>query len=183
LAITGTPGEVETLDPSYRVQKSKFFKQGKMFALLYSEALGNNAQLLDNANVSTVRYGQYVYSQIRRFVVVQEKRGFCYACPIFTYGGRATTKSGVKPSEHAIIHIQGEWPRLMQGETTLEKKPIAVVPAAPDVKLSAASRINFGIHHPIQHNVKVKDLGTVCNEDMPTLIGYWRMEQEISMNN
>lgn len=177
-AIRGTPGEAETLDPEYRVQNSRFFKKGKMFAILFSEPLGNDTQQLDNANVSTVMYGQHVYSQIRRFVVVQERRGFCYACPIFTYGGRATTKSGVEPLEHAIIHIQGTRPRLVPGEATLEKKSIAVVPAGSSVRLAPASRINFGIQHPIQHNVKVKDLGTVCDEDMPYLIGYFRMEND-----
>ena len=98
--------------------------------------------------------------------------------PIYTYGGRATTKSGVEPSEHAIIYTRGTWPKLVRGEAALEKKPIAVVPAAPDVWLALASRIKFGIQYPIQHNVKVKDLGTVCDEDMPNLIGYCRMEMD-----
>ena len=98
--------------------------------------------------------------------------------PIFTYGNRATTKSGVEPSEHAIVHIQGTRPWLVPGETTLEKKSIAVVPAGSGVRLAPASRINFGIQHPIQHNVKVKDLGTVCVEDMPYLIAYFRMERD-----
>ena len=102
--------------------------------------------------------------------------------PIFTYGNRATTKSGVEPSEHAIIYILGTMPKLVLGEAPLEKKSIAVVPAGSGVWLSPASRINFGIQHPIQHNVKVKDLGTVRDEDMPTLIGYFRMEKD-RMNN
>lgn len=84
-AIRGTPGEAETLDPEYRVQNSRFFKKGKMFAILFSEPLGNDTQQLDNANVSTVIYNQHVYSQIRRFVVVQERRGFCYAWFVHTW--------------------------------------------------------------------------------------------------
>ena len=42
--------------------------------------------------------------------------------------------------------------------------------------LSRASRIYFGIHHPIQYNVKVKDLGYVHPEWMPAFLGYWNME-------
>ncbi|RII19067.1 hypothetical protein CUC08_Gglean001730 [Alternaria sp. MG1] len=42
--------------------------------------------------------------------------------------------------------------------------------------LSIASRIYFGIHHPIQYNVKVKDLGYVHPESMATFSGYWKME-------
>lgn len=42
--------------------------------------------------------------------------------------------------------------------------------------LSPSSRIFFGIHHPIQHNVKVKDLGYVHPDWMPAFLGYWSME-------
>lgn len=43
--------------------------------------------------------------------------------------------------------------------------------------IDRASRINFGIHHPIQYNVKVKDLGMVPPEYMQRLLGYWQEEQ------
>lgn len=33
----------------------------------------------EDDDVSTVMYGEQVFSQIRRFVVVKEARGFCYA--------------------------------------------------------------------------------------------------------
>lgn len=39
--------------------------------------------------------------------------------------------------------------------------------------LSLDSRIFFGIHHPIQHNVKSKHLGEVLQEDMPNLMRHW----------
>lgn len=42
--------------------------------------------------------------------------------------------------------------------------------------LSLASRIYFGIHHPIQFNVKVKDIGHVHPDWLPTFLGYWKME-------
>jgi len=42
--------------------------------------------------------------------------------------------------------------------------------------LPAASRIYFGVYHPIQYNVKVKDLGVVLQDCLPTFIGYWNME-------
>jgi hypothetical protein len=42
--------------------------------------------------------------------------------------------------------------------------------------LSIASRIYFGIHHPIQYNVKVKDLGVVHQDWLATFLGYWNME-------
>lgn len=42
--------------------------------------------------------------------------------------------------------------------------------------LSSALRIFFGIDHPIQYNVKVKDLGYVHPEYLINLIRYWNME-------
>lgn len=141
-----------------------------------------------------VKYNEHVFSQIRRFVVVQEKRAFCYAwlvvvyvaivikltylSPIYTYGGRGTSKAGVDPDEHAIVYSLPQPPQHVPGETRLTKGPIRVIPASPEIKFSLASRINFAINHPIQHNVKVKDLGMVADEDMPKLIGYWRLVRD-----
>lgn len=96
--------------------------------------------------------------------------------PISTYGGRGTSKRGLDPSTHAIIHTVGSCPTYVSGETELQKNAIAVEPPDEAVRLSPASRINFGIHHPIQHNVKVKNLGMVKPECMPSLIYFARSE-------
>jgi hypothetical protein len=66
---------------------------------------------------------------------------------------------------------------LLPGETGITKDPIAVKTPG-SIKLDDASRIYFGIHHPIQYNVKVKDLGMVIPSDIPKVIGYWREEQQ-----
>ena len=44
--------------------------------------------------------------------------------------------------------------------------------------LDPASRIYFGIHHPIQYNVKVKELGYVHPQHLVNLKGYWAMENQ-----
>jgi hypothetical protein len=46
----------------------------------------------------------------------------------------------------------------------------------PERPLTQDSRIYFGIHHPIQYNVKVKDLGYVHPDDTARFLGYWAME-------
>jgi hypothetical protein len=96
--------------------------------------------------------------------------------PVFTYGNRATTKPGVRPDEHAIAYTHGYRPQLVTGEQALQKIPIAISMNTSEKPLAAASRIYFGIHHPIQYNVKVKDLGIVHPEWMATFSGYWKME-------
>jgi hypothetical protein len=57
-----------------------FWTVGRVFATLYTEAAGSTARLngLDDA-ISVVRFGEAVYSQIRRFVVVRVRRQFVYA--------------------------------------------------------------------------------------------------------
>lgn len=42
--------------------------------------------------------------------------------------------------------------------------------------LHVASRIYLGIHHPIQYNNKVKDIGYVPRDVVPILIGIWKAE-------
>jgi len=84
----------------------------------------------------------------------------------------------VKPAEHAIVYILGMTPRPVRGEDGLEKEPIEVIPAHSGVHLSPASRINFAIQYPIQHNVKAKSLGMVADASLVKLVGYCRMEKE-----
>jgi hypothetical protein len=99
-----------------------------------------------------------------------------FSSPIFTYGNRATTKKGVVPDEHAIAYSYGNSPQLLYGEQESSKEPICIVMSPGERPLSMASRIYFGIHHPIQYNVKVKDLGYVLESCIPNLLGYWNQE-------
>ncbi|KAG9201453.1 hypothetical protein G6514_005650 [Epicoccum nigrum] len=115
---------------------------------------------------------------VRKFVVVKRKREFCYACPIFTYHQRGCTKNGIIASEHAIAYSWGDTPRMVQGETEFTKPHVPVVMAEGVQNLHYASRINFGIQHPIQYNVKVKDIGYVPADDVHTLISSWQEENQ-----
>ena len=110
--------------------------------------------------------------------MVRNKREFCYACPIFTYSGRATTKQGVIPAEHSIVHSSGKTPQLLPHENGITKRPIVINMAPGEKILDIASRIYFGIHHPIQYNVKVKDIGHMPNDLIPTLIANWKEEDD-----
>jgi hypothetical protein len=80
------------------------------------------------------------------------------------------------PSEHAIAYSYNLQPELLPGENQLSKRPICVVMNPGEKYLSKTSRVYFGIHHPIQYNVKVKDLGYVHRDSMMDLFGYWNME-------
>ncbi|KAF1357964.1 hypothetical protein EJ07DRAFT_126380 [Lizonia empirigonia] len=169
----------EDLDPSYTVRPSNFFHEGRVFAVMWNETAGATLRPVDyntSRSYNEVRVqGNIVYTNVRRFVVVRKRREFCFACPIFTYGNQGTKKNGVRPSEHAIAHVWGTTPQLLQDETGIMKNPIPIVMVEGN-SLNIASRIYFGIHHPVQYNVKVKDIGYVPPDQVHTLIGNWREE-------
>lgn len=181
--IQGTYGHVhgdpyyEPLDPSFYVRSSSFFCKGRVFAIILNENAGSTTDYNTSNSFNVVRFeGNMVYTSVRRFIVVRAKREFCFAVPIFTYSNKATTKRGVHPEEHAVVYSWGRSPRLLEGETGITKAPIPVVMTDATETLSRSSRIYFGIHHPIQYNVKVKDIGYVPPDYIPTLIGNWMEE-------
>jgi hypothetical protein len=69
----------------------------------------------------------------------------------------------------------------------LEKQPIPVVMTEGEPPLSSASRVCFAVHHPIQYNVKIRDIGYVYPDYMAHLLGYWNTynrenDMDISMS-
>jgi hypothetical protein len=175
----------EKIDPSFYVRNKDFFFEGRVFAVIVNETAGSSSRNPHAVDYNTshslhrVKYEDNIVDiDIRKFVVVRSKREFCFACPIFTYSGRATTKPGVKAVEHGIIYSWGRQPELLQFEGGMTKPSLPVVMSESHQILDRASRIYYGIHHPIQYNVKVKDIGCVPGNLIPTLIGNWREEDE-----
>jgi hypothetical protein len=74
------------------------------------------------------------------------------------------------------VYSEGQKPHLIDGEASLPKQPICVTMTVGERPLTVYSRICFGIHHPIQHNVKPKHIGHVIKSDLARMRGYWKME-------
>ncbi|KAI4633817.1 uncharacterized protein J4E87_000983 [Alternaria ethzedia] len=169
----------------WNVQYGRYYWQ-HYIEVLFTEPAGANAltglnPMADyNTSLSMVKYNEYVDTQIRRFIVTKRKREFFFAVPIFTYYGQATTKHGVAADEHAIAYSFGQQPQLVHGEAPLRKSPIPIVMEENNKALAYASRIFFAVHHPIQYNVKVKNLGHVHPDYLPTFLGYWNQENSDS---
>ena len=186
--IAGNPGDgwYDSLDSSYRMrtgeQARQFFKIGRVFAMLYTEAAGvSSRRNTDNDDAFTVvRYGERVFTQIRRFVVVSVRRNFVQACAISTYANQGTLKVGCDPSEHAVLYNTGVSAQAcyLEGERErgLYKEPIQVYPADSSAFLRRESRIRFGKVYSIEWNVKVKDIGIVVDSDLATLIAHYKEE-------
>ena len=96
---------------------------------------------------------------------------------ISTYGDRGTAKNLVDQREHSIIYTGDTAPRKLAEEKNLTKDPIQVI-ALEGHELEELSRVNFAKLYPVEHNVKVLEMGKVAKNDMRTFLGYWQNETE-----
>ena len=180
--IRGTEEDRENLDPRYskRPDARKFFVVGRVFALLWHESAGDGKPGAEPSLVEHItvgRYGQRVFSHIRRMAVVRERGGYCVCIPINTYGGQGVMKHGLGTTEreaHSIIHANDTAPYATEEELAfLVKKPIAVKMASKEQKLDKMSRINFGKPSSVEWNVKVMHVGRVVPDSIATFLGYY----------
>ncbi|KAH5441365.1 hypothetical protein HBI47_040230 [Parastagonospora nodorum] len=177
------------LDPRYRVRTAaeahSFFVKGRVFAMLWSETAGATANLARNGTENTAitvgLFNQQVFSQIRRFVImeVNREKHFVYACAIFTYNGQGTLKRGCTASEHAPVYMTGSQATTYQGELErgMTKEPIEVTPDDETETMLPASRLRFGKHYSIEWNVKVREIGIVAPRYRSRLMKHYRDEQ------
>jgi len=159
------------LDPTYQVQDRRFFRVGTVFAMLWHENAGQGTA--QSQDIWVGKYGELVYSTIRRMVVVEEQRGCAWCLGIFTYNRKGVGKPGVDPSTHAVIFMKNSTPTFGLEEPMMTKEPIAVVPVSPDKKLDSMSRINFAKIYTVEHNVKVKHIGEIDKAYVHRLMGHY----------
>lgn len=96
---------------------------------------------------------------------------------ISTNGNRGTAKSLLDHREHSIIYTSEDPPSKLPEEKKLTKDPIHVVPFNGHL-LEATSRVNFAKAYPVEHNVKVLEVGTVSKDHLRKFLGYWENETE-----
>ncbi|KAI9851744.1 MAG: hypothetical protein M1824_002492 [Vezdaea acicularis] len=177
--IRGTDGAEKPLDPSYKLQDKSLFAVGNIISCLWSEPAGTQPPSaktvaeLDNVLLYTTKYGEKVYSTIRRFVVVKERNMCCYCLPICTYGGNGTSRKGMDAKLHAIIYMSGTQPTAVKGEPRINNEPIEVGIYPNEASLKYASRLNYGKLYTIEHNVKMKVVGYVAELSVPKVVRTW----------
>lgn len=128
---------------------------------------------------SETKFGEKVYSTIRRFVIVAGDEGHCqclsvlycpsiswvetnFFSPILTYRGQGATKLGVKRDDHAIIYTGDLPPSEVSDNEGLTKCPIRMIPKTPRDELDPKSRINYAKIYTVEHNVKVYFIGRIA---------------------
>jgi hypothetical protein len=170
--ITGTPGDTEKFDETYQVRRydwKKFFRVGRVFSTLWSDAVGGN-DVNNDTFVSVIIYGEKVHSKVRRFVIVREGERSCTCLPVTSYGGRGYRKANINLKEHGFIYSHKE-PNPVDGLGMQSLKVKLSKHAAP---ISDPSLVNYGAVYTVQTNVKVKDVGELDSESRTILRYYWR---------
>lgn len=178
--------------------------------MLWSEAAGETAasrSMTDNSHYtahpnSTIvrgRFGERIYSSIRRFVIIRVNRAQHFVeawyvmsstmedtqfltelSAITTYNNRGVLKPGCNPSEHTIVYSQGYQPKYIAGEYErgMTKTPIEVALGEPGEYMTPKSRLRFGKSYTIECNVKVRDMGMVIPAHRTMLLRYYQAERD-----
>lgn len=93
---------------------------------------------------------------------------------ISTNGGKGAAKTGLKQGEHTIAYTSTVAPPPLSEEKYLTKEPIRINPVSQAEKLDATSRINLGKVYPVEHNVKICEVGMVDSADIRKLTAYYK---------
>ncbi|KAE8390053.1 hypothetical protein BDV23DRAFT_155811 [Aspergillus alliaceus] len=178
----------QIFDSRYRVQSNPrgFFKVGRVFAVLWHENTeatatprGGTRSRASECEITVGRFGQRIYSDIRRMVVFKEQDRCSWCFPVHTYSRQGVAKRGVDPSKHAIIYMDGTQPRYGPNEPGMTKEPLKVTPVSYDQKLDRMSRLNFGKTYTVEHNVRVLPIGHISEESIARFQNYARRETEL----
>ena len=204
--IRGTTNDREKLDPRYRKRPdaADFFCRGRVFALLWHEnaespradkdienredELGDLFARSEGRQGQTLftrgPFGEYIYSHIRRMVVVKELYGYSWCIPINTYGGKGAAKRGMSVREiqaHAVIYSNdGRDPP--KKEIGMIKEAIAV-DLLQGENLHPKSRVNYSKPNTVEHNVKVLEIGMISKDCMGKFEGQWQTETDPALKS
>ena len=181
--VRGTEGEFEPLDPRYRQRRDKpeYFIVGRLFAILWHENLGitNRKPGPDVQFTRDNRFGEKIFSHIRRMIIVRQRYGYCWCVSINTYSGRGLVgknRSDAEVQSHTIVYDSTSRPAVFKEEQGLMNKEPIAVDMVPGHTLGKASRLNYAKVCTVEHNVKVMDIGMVSDRSMPYLLAHWKDE-------
>lgn len=107
--------------------------------------------------------------RVHIYVVVRLRRSSCWACRIYTLGEKATTERDDQEMEYGMVYCLGQQPQLSFPRK--ERVRIRMTDGVPALQIP--SRIHYGVHLPIEFDVKAKEIGQVPVEDIPILIANW----------
>lgn len=135
---------------------------------MWAEPAGNHAK--NDSFVTPSSKGQQIYSKVRHFVVVRERRGCCSCAPLNTYDKQGINKRGIVASDHAAVYdSRSSKPR----KDPRTKDPFPIIIEALGEQIHEMSFINFGKVHTVEHDFAVMKIGRIPKEDVPRLKEYF----------
>ncbi|CAF9940894.1 MAG: hypothetical protein HETSPECPRED_002670 [Heterodermia speciosa] len=184
--VRGTKGPYELLDPNFKVIRDhwRFFVVGRVFKYLSWEPQGNgnpnerSGNSVQKYQTRSSKLGQEAFAKVYRYVVVRArpKQGYSMCLRITTHNGHGTVGKLIMQREHSIIYTGEEAPARLPEEKKLNKDPIQVIPVENAEPLDPLSRINYAKPYPIEHNVKVCEVGMVAPRDVRKINAYYQQE-------
>jgi hypothetical protein len=182
--IGPTAGEIEQLDRSYRMRNTdwkKFFECGRVFKTLWTDFAGpsgeNNSeddQFMSKAKFK-VAHGEYVYSKVRRFIVISRHDHSCQCLPVTTYDGKGYRKRNIKLAEHGLIYSGNQPPKTVPGIVMEALRMKETIDGDLDI-----SYINYGRAYCVDTNVKVKEVGMLDGPSRRLLRKYYQAIHSLS---
>ncbi|KAH8204100.1 hypothetical protein TruAng_001782 [Truncatella angustata] len=135
---------------------------GWVFKCEWAEPLGDMGPVTEIQSKDP-RDGFYIGP--RRWIIIATDHGNSSCVPILTYERRACTKPGIRPESHGIAHSSTDYPQLISGEQSLGFEPVSIL-MTNNEKLSIESRVNYSKLQTIEHNARVKFIGSVASESL-----------------
>ncbi|KAL4986564.1 hypothetical protein BDW68DRAFT_178686 [Aspergillus falconensis] len=160
------------LGPRYTVQFHEYFSPGKASTQRPRQPSSARYSVLERGPQFSGRFGEPIYSTMRRMVVVRRFGQYSWCFAVTTYGGRGVAKWGLDPSKHAVLYKYGTTPTVRANEPTMVKRPLPVVLATEEQPFDPMSRLNFGKIYTVEHNVMIMPIGRIAPEAMETFTRY-----------
>ncbi|KAM3067742.1 hypothetical protein ACMFMG_011478 [Clarireedia jacksonii] len=159
-------------------QPSRFFKIGRVFKMLWTEPVNPRVSSEMRASHFSKTYlGGDAYTEVRRFVVIREGKGYSLCSAIHTYSGHGTLKRGVISEEHAAIYDRTQSVKVLADEKMIVQPFPMIVETNEIGGISPMSRINLGKIYTVEHYVRVCGVGRID----PAHVA--RLEQSSALGN
>ncbi|MCJ1377602.1 hypothetical protein MMC17_000697 [Xylographa soralifera] len=168
----------DRLDPSFQKMSNeaewKFFVPGRVFATLLWQSEGSELA----EGISFRRYGEVdgerAYAKVYRCIVItaRTKQHYSKCIRISTYSGQGAAKRGLNQKSHCMLFTGDVAPSKLINEKMMNKEPIQMIPVNQTEKLDPKSRTDLAKTFPVEHNVKVKEIGMISSHHLKRLVQY-----------
>jgi len=142
---------------------------------LQSSLSQTNGALDTTSVLDGMAVGTSLHMKDRIFVVVRQRALHCLCLPVYTYAQQGTSKSGVKPEDHAPLIKENTVLELHPDEQQSRlKKPIILILEDSTLQWSPLSRINLPKVQSVEYNLKVKTVGRISPDCLADLEAMFR---------